>query len=77
MADQFIVNPFTGRFDDIGSVTSAGATFTGDVIFPANGFLMTDSNGLQWRIKISTSGVLVTSSTTGSPMGLLLSLTYS
>jgi hypothetical protein len=53
--------------------TSSGSETT----FPVTGFIMVDSNGVRWRITIDTTGALVSSIMTGSPMGLLLSLTYS
>lgn len=77
-----VFNPFTGRLDYTGAgITASGGTFTGDVTFPVTGFIMVDSDGVRWRITIDTLGSLVStviasSSTIGSPMGLLLSLTY-
>jgi hypothetical protein len=45
--------------------------------FPVTGFIMVDSNGTRWRITIDTTGALVSNIMTGSPMGMLLTLTYS
>jgi len=61
-------------------VKKSGDTMTGDLNFPVTGYLMTDSNGVKWRVTVGTSGNLTTTlyvvDTIGTPMGLLLSLTY-
>lgn len=91
MADRFILNPFTGRLDDTGPSTSdldtryvlkTGDTMTGDLTFATTviGPVLTDGTNT-WRITVDSHGNLITSlvgsSTAGTPMGLLLSLTYS
>lgn len=84
----FRFNPFTGTLDNIRSLESLdsrfvnvdGDTMTGDLRFPETGFLMNDGTNL-WRVTVNTSGALVTTlagtENAGSPMGLLLTLTYS
>ncbi len=70
-------NPFTGNFD-LAGLSQSGGALSGDLIFPTGGFVMTDLDGVRWRVTISTAGVLqitVISSGAGSPIGLLLSLT--
>lgn len=41
-------------------VNVSGDTMEGDLIFPVTGFIMTDSNGEQWRVTIGTDGTLTT-----------------
>ena len=71
------LNPTTGLLD-IAGIASTGGSFTGDVQFQAAGFIMVDSLGNRWRVTINQYGALVTSAmgASGSPIGLLLSLTY-
>jgi hypothetical protein len=47
----------------------AGGTLTGDVTYPQNGYVMTDSNGLRWRVTISTDGTLTTTALTEGAIG--------
>ena len=59
-------------------VRIAGDVMTGDLEFPVTGFIMNDGTN-RWRVTIDTDGALVTTLipvTTGTPIGLLLSLTY-
>lgn len=84
----FKFNPTTGEFDLVGTSTVvegtyvhlAGDKITGDLTFPVNGYIMIDSNSASWRVTVDTSGHLVTTkivSGIGSPIGLLMSITYS
>lgn len=60
-------------------VNVAGDSMSGDLIFssPTIGIILRDTNGIQWRVTVDTTGALVTSQTrTGQSMGLLLALTY-
>lgn len=46
----------------------------------ATSLILTDSNGVQWIVTVDTAGHLITtqvSTTAGTPIGLLLSLTHS
>lgn len=63
-----------------GLMPLTGGTFTGDVKFPASGFKMIDANGTTWIITVDTDGALISTQQmveVGSPIGLLLTLTYS
>lgn len=83
-------NPLVKKgFDESGSSSQAendtryvnvtGDIMTGDLIFPATGFVMKDTNGVQWRVTVETSGNLTTTEIVTSdpyfPYGLLLSAT--
>lgn len=56
---------------DLLYVKKAGDTMQGDLIFPVNGFIMTDANNIQWRVTIDTTGHLVTSPLTTGTGGWL------
>lgn len=63
----YTFNPFTGQLD----------FWTN--IFGQNGIVLTDSNGVQWRVTVDTTGHLVTTqlaTAAGTPIGLLLALTH-
>jgi hypothetical protein len=69
-------NPITGKLDLTGGASAtgdylplAGGTLTGDVDFPANGYVMRDSNGLRWRVTVSTDGTLTTTALTEGAIG--------
>lgn len=65
---RFVLNPFTANLDAI------------EDHFGVNGIFLTDTNGVVWQVRVDTSGNLITtrvSSLVGTPMGLLLALTYS
>lgn len=73
------ISPTTGVV--IASVNQgADFTWTGTHEFPVTGFIMQASDGSRWYVTIDSSGTLVTtviaSGGVGSPMGLLLSITY-
>lgn len=78
------LNPVTGKLDIKGaggssSFPASGGTFTGDVEFPSTGFVM-NSETKRWRITMDDTGAFVSSeiigANSGSPVGLLLTLTY-
>ena len=49
----------------------SGGTITGDVTYPKTGMILTDANGLRWRLTVDTTGALTTTAivegTIGSP----------
>lgn len=64
---SYTFNPFTSNFD----------FWSND--FGTGGFYMTDADGHRWHITIATDGTFTATDTTvtvGTPMGLLLALTY-
>ena len=87
----FKLNPITGKLDQVQSipvlderyVNVTGDTMTGDLIFPATGFILTDQNGVQWRATAyafgDTANVNLTKIITtdpGFPYGLSLYVLY-
>lgn len=65
---KFVFNPFTANLDVI------------EDHFGLSGIFITDADGVEWQVTVDTSGNLVTTrvaTTAGTPMGLLLALTYS
>lgn len=78
MSDKFKINPFTGELDNVGDLGLSGGILTGDLEFPVTGYIMNDGTN-RWRVTINSSGAIVTTlivDDAGTPMGLLLSLTY-
>lgn len=76
-ADQLYLTPAQADTD---YVNVTGDTMTGDLEFPATGFIMASAGGLRARVTMDENYALVTtpivvSGTTGSPYGLLLILT--
>lgn len=60
-------------------VNVTGDSMTGDLFFGSSaiGIILTSPGGSLWRVSVDDTGALVTSPTEGgSPMGLLLTLTY-
>lgn len=60
-------------------INATGDVMSGDLIFNSDsiGIILRDSNGIQWRVTVDTTGALVTSQTqAGQSIGLLLALTY-
>lgn len=55
--------------DESQFVAVEGDTMEGDLEFPATGFLMTDSNGIKWRVTIGTDGAIVTTAILGTEIG--------
>ena len=55
--------------DLTGYVQKAGSTMTGDLYFPANGYVMLDSNGVRWRVTVGTDGALTTTAITEGAIG--------
>ena len=47
----------------------AGGTLTGDVNYPATGWVMLDSNGVRWRVTVNTDGSLQTTAITEGAIG--------
>lgn len=69
-----IKSPGQGSYD-ARYLKLTGGTMTGDEIFPANGYIMTDSGGVQWRVTVDTTGHLVTTKiTAGASVWLSLGL---
>ena len=69
-------NPTTGQLDltDSSSVSGdylplAGGTLTGDLTYPATGYIMTDTNGVKWRVTVGTDGTLTTNPVATTPLG--------
>lgn len=59
-------------------VNVLGDTMSGDLIFvdATKGIILRDTNGVQWRVTVDTTGALVTTqSYAGMGTGLLLALT--
>lgn len=77
---SFKLNAITGLLDLVGVTSSttgvfvhiSGDTMTGDLIFPVTGFIMTDPNGVQWRVTIDILGSIVTTQIVVSTAFLLL-----
>ena len=68
------LNPTTGNLDlvntDLGSyVKISGDTMTGDLEFPATGYIMKNTNGVRYRVTITTDGVLTTTPMATTPLG--------
>lgn len=81
MADSYKVNPITGKLDIVGSAGAGSSEYAGDVAATPTG----QSNGymavIDGKIYFFTDGnryvVAATLVKTGSPVGLLLTLTHS
>lgn len=54
-ADELQLYPDESKF-----VAVAGDTMTGDLNFPATGYVMRDTNGVRWRVTVGTDGALIT-----------------
>jgi hypothetical protein len=70
------------RLADDRYVLETGDTMTGNLLFNGASPILKDANNNYWEITVDTDGALVTTAytipgTTGSPMGMLLTLTYS
>jgi len=48
------------------AVLKTGDTMEGDLVFPATGFIMTDTSNATWRVTISTGGLIQTAVVTSS-----------
>ena len=57
-------------------VDVAGDTFTGDVIYPTTGLILTDSDNVHWRLTVETDGALRTQINPGYQFGLSLGVTF-
>lgn len=70
---SFKFNPLPRPFDLSGGsyLPLSGGTITGDVTYPKTGMILTDANGLRWRLTVDTTGALTTTAivegTIGSP----------
>jgi hypothetical protein len=76
MAAKAIYDPLLGKivYHDHGATSGdylplAGGILTGDVTYPATGYIMLDSNGVRWRVTMNTDGSLQTTAITEGVIG--------
>lgn len=67
--DKILGKPLLHNHSD--KLSLSGGTITGDVTYPKTGMILTDANGLRWRLTVDTTGALTTTAivegTIGSP----------
>ena len=77
LVNKLLLHDHTGALDSR-YVNVTGDTMFGNLDMGGNSILMTDNNGIKWRITVNTDGVLITTqetTTLGTPIGMLLTLT--
>lgn len=71
MASKVVFDPLLEdvvMHDHTDKLNLSGGIVSGDITYPATGYIMKDSNGVRWKVTVGTDGALITTAVATTPI---------